>query len=573
MPDLPINQVLCGDAAELMRGLPDASIHAIVTDPPYGLEFMGEEWDSFKPSTASPKWSSGAGFSSPGIGQRQTPWPSHYSTSFFGTANPTCDVCGGRLRGSKKCICEKPKWRVKGKLVDENNLPVFQWSTAKYAVAYYEFTLKWAREALRVLVPGASMLVMGGTRTYHRMACGVEDAGFEVKDTILWCYNSGFPKAQDLGKLIDKRAPRQGMFSNFAKHYGERRNAKGLTHNAVCEHGKFYAEYNHGGASVNWEAGHNVPTLAQWNILQPLLGLSEDFLPLIQRVEAEREIIGKNKHSSPKSAAIPNVYDGQRVVLDVTTPATPLAREWDGWKVGGLKPSYEPVLWAVKPPERSCTENVLKHGVGAINVDACRIPYEGEGDFEIGHHNKQLITEKESAIFGNARSGYGLLNADIAQGRYPANMVRTDRFGDGHDRFYFVPKAERAERWFKCQICDVYQDGTHFRAHITHALHCHDCSIDFPNTDEEKEAHKNHRTESNIVAHPTVKPVALGEFLIKLVTREGQIVLDPFTGLGSFLVAARNLNRQYIGFDNGAEFIEIARRRLATIPPPLEAFA
>lgn len=55
--DLPLNQVICGDAVELMQKLPDDSIHAIVTDPPYGLEFMGEEWDRFRPSTVSPRWS------------------------------------------------------------------------------------------------------------------------------------------------------------------------------------------------------------------------------------------------------------------------------------------------------------------------------------------------------------------------------------------------------------------------------------------------------------------------------------------------------------------------------------
>lgn len=148
-------------------------------------------------------------------------------------------------------------------------------------------------------------------------------------------------------------------------------------------------------------------------------------------------------------------------------------------------------------------------------------------------------------------------------------MIRTDRFWDGYDRFYFIAKAGREERWFKCKVCGIYQDGTHFINHSSHALHCHDCGVDFPNTEEARNAHKGHRTESNLVTHPTVKPVGLMEHLIKLVTREGQIVLDMFVGLGTTCVAAQKLLRHYIGFDNGPEYIEIAKHRLAAIPKPL----
>lgn len=501
--DLPLNQVICGDAVELMQKLPDDSIHAIVTDPPYGLEFMGEEWDKFRPNAVSPRWSSGAGFSPPGIGERQTPWPSHYSTSFFGTANPTCAACGGRLRGSKRCVCEKPKWRVKGEPVEGGDLPTFQWFTTRYAVAYYEFTLAWAREALRVLKPGASMLVMGGTRTFHRMACGVEDAGFEIKDTILWCYNSGFPKAQDLGKMIDKR-----------------------------------------------------------------LG-------------AQREIVGEKEIDVGMQSGHMHAGRPTEVVkVPVTAPATSEAKKWNGWKVGGLKPSYEPVVWAVKPPEGSYVDNVLKHEVGAINVDGCRIPYESEEDKESARFGVE--TDIRGGGYGSKRPSngfvYGRNVLSSEQGRFPANMIRTDEFHDGYDRFYFIPKADRGEREEGLESLSDGNRLTPMAGRGQEGLKCKKCGrwkhsgnpCNCLEPDFEKAKFKR-PTIKNI--HPTVKPIRLMEHLIKLVTREGQIVLDPFVGSGTTCIAARRLNRRYIGFDNNPEYIEIAKRRLAAIPKPLEAYS
>ncbi|MBA7665818.1 hypothetical protein ES703_73892 [subsurface metagenome] len=485
--ELPTNQLFCGDAAELTRELiPDNSIHAIVTDPPYGLEFMGEEWDKFG-----------------------------------GKPNPKgeYDGAGGMERYFK------------------GNKPIYGWSSSEL-LNYQKWTTSWAKEALRVLKPGASMLVMGGTRTYHRMVCGVEDAGFIIKDCLAWCYNSGFPKAQDLGTMIDKRQGKIKIISGESK--------------SIEFSGKFD-----------------------------------------QRASSER----------PK-------YELQ----------TDLAKKWDGWKVGGLKPAYEPVLWAVKPPDGAYIDNVLKHGVGAINVDGCRIPYENKGDFEDTKRQnfkggKGFVNR--DALFLGGQENTGIINP---QGRYPANMILTDPIFDGDclevvkarekpavghipsktrdlkeyvyaggwkgraqderyfktesfSRFYLIPKAGRAERWFKCKVCDVCQDGTHLRDHDDHALHCHECGVDFPNTEESRKAHKEHKTESNIIAHPTVKPVSLGEHLIKLVTREGQIVADFFAGLGSFPEAARRQNRHYIGFDNNPEYIEIAKHRLAAIPRPLEAYS
>src|SRR5690606_9079299 len=119
------------------------------------------------------------------------------------------------------------------------------------------------------------LAAFGGTRTHHRLVCGIEDAGFEIRDELDWMYGSGFPKSLDVSKAIDKLAPRAGMFEPFAEHYAERRKASGMTHAQVCAAVGAHGEVNHGGASVNWESGYNVPTLAYWQALQPLLGLSD----------------------------------------------------------------------------------------------------------------------------------------------------------------------------------------------------------------------------------------------------------------------------------------------------------
>jgi len=456
--ELPINEVVCGDAVELMRGLPSGSIHAIVTDPPYGLEFMGEEWDKFK---ADGSWN-----------KRGENWHKKFGKSAY------------------------------GRILDK--APV-NW--AKAGIPYQQWTTAWAREALRVLLPGASMLAMGGTRTHHRMACGIEDAGFEIKDTILWCYNSGFPKAQNLGKMIDKRLGAEREVIRLKQH------------------------------SDNFERAK------------------------LNKIGYLRDPANKN-----------NTKCFGYGVEKITLPSTEDARKWDGWKVGGLKPSYEPIVWAVKPPEGPYTENVLKHGVGGINVDACRIPYESEDDKESARFGHGGLSSKISPCYHQRPEwdmGKNYLTSQ--QGRYPANMVRTDRFGDGYDRFYFVPKADRAER-------DEGLDGMP-QSEIEHSVfdRCakcggliinkgkrpSGCTCDIPTRVGNK--------LKNI--HPTVKPVCLMEHLIKLVTREGQIVLDPFVGSGTTCIAARNLLRCYIGIDNNAEYCEIAKRRLAAIPQPLEAYA
>lgn len=159
------------------------------------------------------------------------------------------------------------------------------------------------REVLRVLKHGGHLLSFGGSRTYHRMACAIEDAGFEIRDQIMWVYGSGFPKSLNIGKVVDK----------FLK-----------TGNA---------SWNGTGDSSNGALGYSK----------------------LQHQQGYRPDDYSNKHQNK---------------TEITEEK---AKEWEGWGTA-LKPAHEPIVLARKPlSEKTVAENVLKWGVGGINIDECRI--------------------------------------------------------------------------------------------------------------------------------------------------------------------------------------------------------
>jgi DNA modification methylase/transcriptional regulator with XRE-family HTH domain len=230
-----------GDCLDVLKTLADCSVDAIVTDPPYGLSFMGKRWDYDVPTEAV-----------------------------------------------------------------------------------------WV-ECLRVLKPGGHLLAFAGTRTQHRMAVRIEDAGFEIRDMIFWCYGQGFPKSLDVSKAIDKMGgePVPPGFSSWLREERERR---GWTAKELCERGKFYKNVNHGGLISNWEAGIGSPSAEQFNLLCEILELSFD-----RRKVVQREILGWRD----VSPGVAFSSDGASC-LPVTAPATQAAKQWEGWGTA-LKPAVEPV--------------------------------------------------------------------------------------------------------------------------------------------------------------------------------------------------------------------------------------
>ncbi len=171
-----------GDCVEVMAGMDAASVDAIVTDPPYGLEFMGKEWDSLRSHIGNPnmkpkgraiaaEWNGMNAQVSPGV-RKRVPW---------------CRRCGKFqfAPGPSKCHCKEPDWNAR---MDEGGRQMQAWHQ------------DWAEAAFRIAKPGAYLLAFGGTRTYHRMTCAIEDAGWIIRDCLVWAYASGFPKSKALLK-------------------------------------------------------------------------------------------------------------------------------------------------------------------------------------------------------------------------------------------------------------------------------------------------------------------------------------------------------------------------------------
>jgi hypothetical protein len=430
---------------------------------------------------------------------------------------------------------------------------------------------KWAREALRVLKPGGYLVAFSGTRTYHRMVCAIEDAGFEIRDSLHWIYGSGFPKSLDVSKQIDKMAPRLGKFAEFAAHYRSCRQASGLSPREVAA---YFPSKSGGltGCASNWETGLRVPTRDQWAVLQPLLKLSDEWLPLIDRIEAEREVVGKAEWTNSAKHFVPGEDHTQRVLLDITAPATEAAKEWQGFGTA-LKPSHDPIVLARKSlSEKSVASNVLKWGTGAINVDGTRV--EGKrwppnlllshsescnGDCVEGCPvrlmDEQSGNRPSTGHYPNSREkpdtprsfvGVDLpLRSREAKGAYAGDTGGASRF---FPNFRYTAKASRRER-------NAGLEGMPEREHQS------GMGGAMPIDDQGRDRDRLETVAAN--HHPTVKPIDLMRWIVRLVTPPGGTVLDPFAGSGSTGCAAVLEKMEFIGIEMDPEYAEIARRRIA----------
>ena len=400
-----------GDCIDVMSRMPEASVDAIITDPPYGLEFMGKDWDG------------------------------------FGTP-----------------------------------------------LGFQTWTEAWAREAFRVLKPGGHLLAFAGTRTYHRMASGVEDAGFEIRDCIAWMYGSGFPKSLDVSKAIDKAAG------------------------------------------------------AEREVLEVVRSPYK-----VDNAERDRRAYGKFDNETDEKGYLLN---------QITTPATPEAAKWNGWGTA-LKPAFEPVVVARKPLIGTVAQNVLEHGTGALNIDACRIPHASGADLAQHAASVAAIKARGGTMENSWKNSSDLSGAnDVkASGRWPANIALDATAAEMLDE----QSGERASTPFKATTTGAQAD----RQHVSFA------DLEYSGrgyTDTggasrffytAKASRQDRNTSGADNTHPTVKPTELMRWLIRLVTPPGGIILDPFGGSGSTGVAARAENIRCILIERETEYLEIIRNRLA----------
>jgi len=353
-----------------------------------------------------------------------------------------------------------------------------------------------------VLKPGGHLLAFGGSRTYHRLAVAVEDAGFEIRDQIMWLYGSGFPKSLNVSKAIDKQRYDQAEILQVTQWISKQVKKSGLTHAHILS----VFGFNEGSGSVaHWTATTQgsqptVPTLDQVPLLLKTLKVDPADVPdEIARLLLElngrkgqpgenwfkREVLGTQRRTAgdpivPIAACVGNKNDGW---FDLTAPASAEAAQWDGWGTA-LKPAHEPIVVARKPLIGTVAANVLEHGTGAINIEACRVGSE----------------------------------------RWPANLILDEEAGKQlgePSRFFYCPKVSRKER--------------------------------------------NAGLDKNI--HPTVKPIALMAYLVRLVTPPNGTVLDPFLGSGTTGCAAALEGFDFIGIEREKEYVAICQARIKHYQP------
>lgn len=404
----------CGNCLEVLKGLHDASVDSVVTDPPYHLQSIHKRFAAKGRDETSERYAAG-------------PY-------------------GRTAKG------------FMGK----------QWDGGDIA-----FRPELWTEVLRVLKPGGHLVAFGGTRTYHRMAVAIEDAGFEIRDMIGWLYGSGFPKSHDVSKGIDR----------------------------------------------------------------------------MQGTERETRAVGK-----PVKRMIPGAdqnkagwekTNGREYVPSESDPATPEAQAWEGWGTA-LKPAQEPICLARKPLIGTVAQNVLEHGTGALNIDECRVDGAGNKTFSRGAGDRDREQYRTGTTLGSA------IATDI--GRWPANVVH-----DGSDEVVGAFPSESSvtgKRTDRSKSAVVV--GTQWLSD-NHESREHTDTGSPARFFYTAKADADDRLGSK---HPTVKPLDLMQYLVRLVTPPGGTVLDPFAGTGTTGEAAWREGFNAVLIERETEYQADIRRRM-----------
>jgi DNA modification methylase len=402
----------------------------------------------------------------------------------------------------------------------------------------------WA-EVLRVLKPGGHVAAFGATRGYHRMTCAIEDAGFEIRDSLAWIFGTGFPKSHDVSKGIDKTSGvHVGWFGPWLKAW---RTERGIAQKDIAA---LFPSKTGGktGCVANWELGFNLPTPEQFNLICTTFGLPFDSLEA-----AEREVVGQRTTGiGTGGGSVAIMGDGTR---DITAPSSTLAQEWEGWGTA-LKPAFEPIVLARKPlSEPTVAANVLKWRTGALNIDASRI--------HSGESTARVYTAKRTApgATQNATGERHLEGVEYAgvskEGRWPANVV-TDGSDEVVGAFPQSVAGGQVRGTETSQSTDNAYGKYNKRSAVRHADGSGSAARFFYSA-------KASKADRNGSKHPTVKPIALMEWLVRLVTPPGGTVLDPFAGSGTTGIAATNRGFRVILCEREAEYVQDIRARFGGV--------
>jgi hypothetical protein len=363
---------------------------------------------------------------------------------------------------------------------------------------------------------------------------------------IAWVYGSGFPKSLDVGKAIDKCNGETGRLLKFT----EWMRTTGLTARQVDK----ITGTNMGGHYLTAASQPAIPTPALWTLLRPHCGDVPEWVDqLVERVEAEREVVGTKEWSNSASHFVPGEDHSQRVRLDITAPATPEAQQWAGWGTA-LKPALEPITVARKPFKGNVAANVLEHGTGALNIDSCRV---GTEPVKLNSYKSHGAEGCTTLAEGGTHKGESYMSRE-SLGRWPANLIH-----DGSDEVVGLFPYQRngganVALTRKAGTATNIMSGTGM-SRPTNAAYAGD-SGSAARFFYCAKASKADRNEGN--THPTVKPTDLMRYLCRLVTPPGGIVLDPFMGSGSTGKAAMLDGFRFIGIEREAEYLEIAKQRM-----------
>lgn len=432
------------------------------------------------------------------------------------------------------------------------------------------------KECLRVLKPGGFLLSFGGTRTYHRIACAIEDAGFEIRDMIEWVYGSGFPKSLNIGKAVDKLGGQS--LSWFIDYVLEVADEKGISRKELT---MLFPSKNGNPTGWLWNKQKTQGiTIEQYHKIKEFLQL-----PFPDITECEREVVGRGK-AGLTAGTIAN-FAGEKE-FDLTKGTS----EWEGWGTA-LKPAHEPICMARKPlSEKTVAENCLKWGTGGININDCKVKFNidiepNTGDSYYLKRNKKYPNKGSAKIMGSKSKR---VNVTMTQGRFPANLIH-----DGSDEVLeYFPQSKGACSQNNSSNINIYK-GNSFNKSASKLMgyrdwyndngsaarffYCAKASKTERNMgcEELEEKRKDENRNENFDSiqsrlhgsipkknnHPTVKPIKLMEYLIKLVSREGSLIYDPFAGSGSTLIAAKKLGRNFIGSEINPDYVKIAENRIS----------
>jgi hypothetical protein len=372
----------------------------------------------------------------------------------------------------------------------------------------------------------------------------IEDAGFDIRDQIMWVYGSGFPKSHNISKAIDKNGGGSlRWFVDYIESVCEERGipTKEITALFPSKNG------NMTGWFWNKKSGTQDLTPQQFNAIRDFLSL-----PYGDISHAEREIVGYKESGlgSGSTYAFSGQNNEATKNIPITAPATAKAKEWDGWGTA-LKPAHEPIVMARKPLDGTVANNVLKYGVGGINIDGCRVGRADGDDSSAGNQTATFGTQ-DTLSGGDGSGGW----SQNEQGRFPANFIHdgsdevTDLLGDSGSaaRFFYCAKASKAERNAGLEGFEAKKMGRN------------QSSLD---GGQMLTGSGNIRNNSKLNHHPTVKPIALMRYLVRLVTPPNGTVLDPFAGSGTTLVAATIEKFDCIGIEMTDEYLPIIGARVA----------